>query len=147
LRVASALLLLLGCSGPARLSSGAYTLTHVFADDTGIDVVPQSVMELDVEAGTVRWTGTERVVMDPVEITVWDRSDWPTGCPTNTSATSMEVASVALDELVVDGWVVEDPLLVALCPDGRDVLVRPDGAFDVEPCGNGESQPCLTYVR
>jgi hypothetical protein len=112
--------LLLACSqSEARLVSGTYEATAASTEDGRIDP-PAVTLDLDLEEGTATFTDASGAELASASVTLWERGDWPEGCPTNFSGTAEETATI----------------LVASCPDGDSIVLRDDGEF-------GGGGPCV----
>jgi len=136
------LVLLAACDDHARLSSGDYAAVDARMDDTG--AAPVGSLALDVEAGTAVFTDAAHAELASTTLSSWARKDWPTGCPTNFTATHMEVADLGLASLQIGAVIIDTPVLVADCPDGTDVILRDDGDFQG---GGGAMLGATAWIR
>jgi hypothetical protein len=76
-----------------------------------------------------------------------DRSDWPSGCPTNISSTYMEVLDIVGGPLTAGELTFEDPILVRDCPaEPEQIALREDGVVgDGGACVN--TKKCFHFAR
>ena len=136
-----------GCGDASLLRSGTYVLeSWTLPGGDGSEVVPEGVLELDLEAGlaAVQIAGAERV---EVSLLPLQRADWIEGCPTNFTVSRTEVAELDVDLIDADGHPMADPFVVAECRDGEGVFLG-DGQLDhgqlSEPCGR-DYTACLYF--
>lgn len=127
---------LVACSkSEARLVSGTYEATTASTEEGPVDA-PAVALDLDIEAGTAAFTDESGAELATASVTLWDRGDWPEGCPTNVSGTAEETATIEVGSITLGGVTIEAPILVASCPSGDSIAVRDDGEF-------GGGGPCV----
>lgn len=128
--------LLLACSqSEARLVSGTYEATAASTEDGRIDP-PAVTLDLDLEEGTATFTDASGAELASASVTLWERGDWPEGCPTNFSGTAEETATIEVGSITLGEVTIDAPILVASCPDGDSIVLRDDGEF-------GGGGPCV----
>jgi hypothetical protein len=77
-----------------------------------------------------------------------DQSNWPSGCPTNTNSTYMDVLDINVGTLTLGGLTFKNPILVRDCPaDPERIALRENG-----PVGGGGgacvgADSCLLFAR
>lgn len=128
--------LLLACAGSeARLVSGTFHATDASTVDGPVDP-PAVTLDLDLDAGTATFTDEQGSELASASVTLWDRADWPSGCPTNFSGTPEETATVEIGSITLGTVTIDAPILVASCPSGDSLVLRDDGEF-------GGGGPCV----
>ena len=76
-----------------------------------------------------------------------DRSEWPSGCPSNINSTRMEVLDIAGDSLTVGAVIFNHPVLVRDCPsDPVRIVLRGDGAIGGGGGACPYPEPCIYFA-
>jgi hypothetical protein len=76
-----------------------------------------------------------------------DRSEWPSGCPTNINATRMEVLDIEVDPLTLGAVTFIHPVLVRDCPrDPVRLVLREDGAIGGGGGACPNLDPCIYFT-
>lgn len=144
--------LLAACDDSAHLASGTWNLVEADMGE-GEVVAGTGSLVLDLDGEQVSFLDADGAELAAGGIALWPRADWPSGCPTNFSATRMETADVLLDQVELpldDGTTVTivDPVLVASCPDGEPLYLRSafsEADLDSGTTGCSGADACLVY--
>jgi hypothetical protein len=77
-----------------------------------------------------------------------DRTEWPSGCPSNINSTRMEVLEIAEDPLIIGAIAFRHPILVRDCPpDPVRLVLRQDGAIGGGGSACPHPEPCIVFGR
>lgn len=83
-----------------------------------------------------------------VSFSARDRSDWPSGCPTNIGSSYMEVLDITVRPLVIGELSFEKPILVRDCSsDLERIALREDGLVGGGGSACSGLPICLTFTR
>lgn len=138
------------------LVSGSYTLDTVErgADDL---LANESTLSLDLYLDV---DAQQLVVMDAsgseltLDLSIWKRADWASGCPGNFSRSIMETASLGTDSLSLDlgggvGAILQAPVILPECPTGDYLALRDafgEGDLDSSTEGCTGADTCLALT-
>lgn len=142
-----------GCTEVATLPvGGTLSLTRVQTAEGDADVgtaveVEVTRSEDDPEAGslTFTWAGAQvGVTFDRL-----DPSLWVEGCPTQTSVSLMETASLRSDQVEIGDHTLDEPTVVATCSGASGpadgLVIRGPSDDELGPCGTADT--CLWFTR
>lgn len=137
-----------GCSDRSEIEGGNYEAYEVSGHDSAEQAaILATQLNVDRDSDTATFTLDDGSQI----VTSWttrDRSDWPTGCPTNYSSTKMEILDLDEDVIMIQSLAFTSPVLVASCPGGStDVVLTEDvGSANLGgvPCDPG-TDICLWF--
>ena len=121
------LALLAGCGANRRVEVSAGDYVPVRNANTPDDAAAIETVRVDRE-NQIAWFALTDGTQHIVPFSVRGKAAWPAGCPTNISATRMEVLDLEMEALTIASTTFATPVLVRNCPpEPEQVILRSDG--------------------
>jgi hypothetical protein len=141
-------IIIAGCSMDrwARVAPGEYAVLNDWAAANSAAARVIQRLDIDREPGMLVLTRVDgsKIITSFVPR---DKTEWPSGCPTNVYSTRMEVLDIEEDSLTIGATAFSHPILVRDCPpDPTRIVLREDGAIGGSGSACPHLEPCIFFA-